>query len=93
MITAPGAGFSPDAVLLHSFGALEVALALWVLSGWKVRVPATLMLLMLLAIVFFNLNQFQVVFRDLSIAGIALALIVIDSASVPIKIRGGGRRQ
>lgn len=68
-------GYVPDEVLLHSFGVLEIALALWVLSGWKVHIPATLMALMLLAIVMFNIPQFQVTFRDLSILGIALALI------------------
>ncbi len=68
-------GFLPEQVLLHSFGALELLLALWVLSGWKVQVPASIMALMLLGIVMFNIPQFQVTFRDLSILGIALALV------------------
>lgn len=84
-------GIVPDQILLHSFGALEVLLALWVLSGWKIRFPASVTLLMLLGIVMFNLNQFQVVFRDLSIAGMALALIYMHSSAKPLKIRGDGR--
>ena len=73
-------GIVPDEVLLHSFGVLEVLLALWVLSGWKIQIPAALMALMLLGIVVFNIPQFQVTFRDLSIMGIALALLFMPSS-------------
>lgn len=65
-----------DMVLLHGFGLLEVALALWVLIGTRVKVPATLMAIILLAIVALNLNpsDFSVLFRDISIAFAAIAL-------------------
>jgi uncharacterized membrane protein YphA (DoxX/SURF4 family) len=71
-------GYVSEPVLLHSFGILEISLSLWVLSGWKIRFPAMVMALTLLAIVMFNLTQFQIVFRDLSIAGIALALVFME---------------
>lgn len=61
-------------VLLHGFGAVEIVLALWVLSGWKIRVPAFLMTVILLAIVASNPAQMDIVFRDLSIAAVTLAL-------------------
>lgn len=61
-------------VLLHAFGVVEVALALWVLSGWRIRPPAALAALMLVVIVAFNSNQFDILFRDLSIATLAFAL-------------------
>jgi uncharacterized membrane protein YphA (DoxX/SURF4 family) len=61
-------------LLLHAFGVVEVVIALWLISGWRVRYPALLAGLMLVAIVAFNLNQFDVLFRDLTIAGAALAL-------------------
>jgi len=61
-------------VLLHAFGIVEIALALWLLFGKNVRVPATLMTLILLAIVTFNSDDFDVLFRDLSIAAMTLAL-------------------
>lgn len=61
-------------VLLHGFGILEVALALWMLSGWKIRIPALAMTTMLVAIVAFNPSQMDVIFRDLSIAVMTLAL-------------------
>ena len=62
--------------LLHIFGVLEIAIALWLLSGWRIRVPATLAALMLLGIVASNLPDFEVLFRDLSIAAMAVALIL-----------------
>lgn len=68
----------PDLVLLHSFGAVEVIVALWVLSGWRIFWPSCLALIMLLTIVILDSpgGQFEVLFRDLSIASIALALAV-----------------
>jgi uncharacterized membrane protein YphA (DoxX/SURF4 family) len=85
-------GLVPDEILLHSFGALEILLALWVLSGWKIRIPSMIMALMLLGIVMFNLNQFEVVFRDLSIMGLAIALAVMESATPVLRVRGGAKR-
>jgi len=70
-------GFVPENVLLHTFGILEVVLALWILSGWKVFLPAFGGAVLLFAIVLFNGNEFQVLFRDVSIAAAALALAVM----------------
>ena len=61
-------------VLLHAVGVLEVVIALWLLSGWRIRLPASLAAVMLLGIVVFNWPQLDVLFRDLSIVAIALAL-------------------
>jgi uncharacterized membrane protein YphA (DoxX/SURF4 family) len=63
-------------IILHVFGALEVAIALWLFSGWRLRIPATLAAILLLAIVVFNPSNFEVLFRDLSIAAMALALVL-----------------
>jgi uncharacterized membrane protein YphA (DoxX/SURF4 family) len=65
-----------DVVLLHGFGLLEVALAVWILAGKRVRIPALIMAVLLLIIVGFNLDpsNFSVLFRDVSIALAALAL-------------------
>lgn len=64
---------APD-VLLGGFGLIEVIIALWILSGYKIRIPSALAAGMLIAIVGFNMGTFDVVFRDLSIAAMALAL-------------------
>lgn len=69
-------GFVPDTVLLHSFGVIEIIIALWILSGWKIFWPSLAALILLLSIVFFDFGDFQVIFRDVSIASIALALVI-----------------
>lgn len=68
----------PDEVLLHSFGAVEVIIALWILSGWRIFWPSAAATLLLCAIVAFNVPNFQVLFRDLSIAALSLSLAVVS---------------
>ena len=60
--------------ILHGFGIIEVLIALWILSGRAIRPPAVLATLMLLGIVVFNWSGLDVLFRDLSIACMTLAL-------------------
>jgi uncharacterized membrane protein YphA (DoxX/SURF4 family) len=67
-------GIVPDPLLLHSFGVVEIIIALWILWGRYIFWPAALACIMLVAIVVFNIAQMQVVFRDLSIAATALYL-------------------
>lgn len=67
-------GIVPDMVLLHGFGLIEVIIALWLLSGWRIFWPSVAAACMLLAIIFFDRADFEVLFRDLSIASIAIAL-------------------
>lgn len=61
-------------VLLHAFGVLEVTLGLWILSGWRIHIPAALAALVLLAITALNWQSLDIVFRDLSLALAAAAL-------------------
>ena len=62
-------------VLLHGFGIIEIALALWILFGRNVRVPAMIATSVLLAIVAFNVADIDIVFRDISIALMTVALV------------------
>lgn len=62
--------------LLHAFGALEVLIALWILFGKDIRIPSGIAFALLVAIVAVNPIQFPVLFRDLSIAAIALYFFV-----------------
>ena len=78
-------GIVPDPVLLHAFGAIEVVIALWLLSGKHLFWPASAATCLLAAVVLFNVNGFQVVFRDLSIAALTLAL-AIKHAHNPVDI-------
>jgi len=75
-------GIVPDAVLLHSFGALEVVIALWILWGRHIFLPSLAATAILAAIVIFDWSEMDVVFRDVSIALASAALAV---KNVPIK--------
>ncbi|MBU6321242.1 MAG: DoxX family membrane protein [Patescibacteria group bacterium] len=68
-------------VLLHALGVVEVGIAVWVLSGWKIRLPALAAAALLLAIVGFNTFDFEILFRDLAIASIAVALALWPTAT------------
>ncbi len=68
---------APEPVLLHGFGALEVVLALWILSGKKIFWPCLVSVLILLAVIVSDLADFQILFRDVSIAAAALALALM----------------
>ena len=72
-------GYVPDLVPLHIFGSIEVVLGLWILSGWKIVLPSLAAAGMLVGIVMFNLSQFEVLFRVISIAAAALALACLYS--------------
>ncbi len=69
-------GIIDDTLLLHAFGVVEVVIALWILWGRYIFYPATAAFLMLVGIVVFNTSEFQVLFRDLSIAAMALYLAI-----------------
>lgn len=73
-------GYVPDEVLLHAFGIVEIVIALWILSGWRVFWPSLTATAMLLGIVVFNVPNFQVLFRDLAIAAMPFSLVVINYA-------------
>jgi uncharacterized membrane protein YphA (DoxX/SURF4 family) len=63
---------------LHVFGVIEVVIALWILFGRKIAVPALFAAAMLAGIVLFNLSQMDVLFRDIPIILMALALIILE---------------
>lgn len=66
-----------EMVLLHVFGVIEAVIGLWILVRKNVFWPSAAAAAALLAIVVFNLGDFQVLFRDLSIAAMALALALM----------------
>ena len=63
-----------DTLLLHTFGVGEIALAVWLLLGKKIVIPSSLAALALAGIVVFNWGAMEIVFRDISIFAMALAL-------------------
>jgi hypothetical protein len=66
-------------ILLHVFGALEIAIAIWIVFGTRIVIPCVLAALILIAIVVFNAAQFDILFRDVSIALAALALALVNA--------------
>lgn len=60
--------------LLHIFGVFEVIIGVWILIGRAIAIPSILAALSLAAIVLLNLAQIDVLFRDIPIALMALAL-------------------
>jgi len=74
-------GILPEMTLLHVFGVVEIVLALWILSGWKIFFPSLVAAAMLGAIVSLNTSEFQVLFRDVSIALAALALAFMHKSA------------
>lgn len=63
-----------DGLLLHAFGATEIAIALWILFARHIFIPSVLASVYLVAIVLFNWQFIDLLFRDVSILGISLAL-------------------
>jgi len=69
---------APDeTLLLHLFGITEIVLALWILVGRRIFVPSVLAALYLFAIVIFNLASLDILFRDIPIMFMAVALAVL----------------
>ncbi|PIT91021.1 hypothetical protein COU17_02500 [Candidatus Kaiserbacteria bacterium CG10_big_fil_rev_8_21_14_0_10_49_17] len=62
--------------LLHLFGLSEVIIALWILIGKRIFIPASLASIYLIGIILFNIPQMDVIFRDISILAMSLALAV-----------------
>lgn len=66
-----------DVFLLHAFGVLEIAIGIWLLSGKRVFYPSVIAAILLFLIVILNFSQMDIVFRDLSILAMAIALAII----------------
>ncbi len=66
----------PPTTFLLGFGIFEIVLAGWILSGKKLLWSAAIAAAMLGGIVVFNVWAFSVVFRDVSLMFVALALAI-----------------
>ncbi len=61
-------------MLLHIFGAIEIILGFWILFGKRIAYPSLIAAFMLAAIVVLNFNQMDVLFRDIPILLMCVAL-------------------
>lgn len=67
----------PEAFLLTAFSLYECVLGLWLISGWRPIPAALLAAFTLLGVVIVNIGAFDIVFRDVALVGMALALAVL----------------
>lgn len=70
-------GSTSDYALLFAFNIAEILIAVWLLIGYRIIIPALISLVMLMAITLFNLPLFHILFRNVSIIFAALALAVM----------------
>lgn len=68
----------PKDIFLLTFAIYEILLALWILSRIKARISAAFATLTICMITLFNLESFEVVFRNVSILFSSLALFFLD---------------
>ena len=71
----------PLNLFLPVFGVVEIVLAVWLLSGWKGYYPSFLSFLMMAGIVAFNIEYFQILFRNVAIGFGSLALVALELSS------------
>ncbi|OGY69521.1 MAG: hypothetical protein A2586_00385 [Candidatus Harrisonbacteria bacterium RIFOXYD1_FULL_40_9] len=62
------------------FAMYEITLGVWLIISWKTSHAALCAFLTLCGILVFNLDQMLIVFRDVTIAFSALALVLISKA-------------
>lgn len=73
-------GFLPAFVatetLLFIWGVIQIILALWILSGKKIFIPSIIASLALLGVILFNFTQIDIIFRDIVIFLVTIALAI-----------------
>ena len=69
--------FPNEIMLLSVFGISKIAIAIWILSGKHIFFPSVLASIYLMLIIFFNIQIFDVLFRDVSILFMTLALATL----------------
>lgn len=67
-----------DMLLLHLFGALEIALAIWIMIGRNILIPSVIAAGILALIILFNFTQMDVLFRDVPILFMTVALALMQ---------------
>ena len=63
-------------LIIH--GIFNLLLGVWLLSNWKIFYASLISVFILFSIFIFNLNSFDIVFRDISILLAAIALGILS---------------
>lgn len=66
--------FAPPETLLQIWGSIQIAIAIWLLFGRQIRIAGAVSALALLGLILANLGAMEIIFRDVAILAIALAL-------------------
>ncbi len=69
----------PENLFLYSFGVAELALAVWLLTGWKPEYASIISVMLMVGIIAFNPEYFQILFRNVAIGFGGLALLMLES--------------
>jgi uncharacterized membrane protein YphA (DoxX/SURF4 family) len=69
----------PETAFLYSFGLAEFLLAIWLLTKWKSEYSSILSVMLMIGIIAFNPEHFQVLFRNVAIAFGGLALLMLET--------------
>lgn len=67
----------PATTLLVAFSVYEIILSLWLLSGKKIYYASILSLITLFLIIITNINDLDILFRDIAIFFSAIALAIL----------------
>ncbi len=71
--------FVPENVFLYTFGVAEIALAAWLLTGWKPEYSSIVSVMLMVGIIVFNPEHFQILFRNVAIGFGGLALLSLET--------------
>jgi hypothetical protein len=69
----------PINAFLYSFGVAELLLAVWLLTKWKSEYSSIISVMLMIGIIVFNPEHFQVLFRNVAIAFGGLALLMLET--------------
>ena len=69
----------PENMFLYTFGVAELVLAAWLLTGWKPEYPSIISVMLMVGIIVFNPEYFQILFRNVAIGFGGLALLMLET--------------
>lgn len=69
----------PHNLFLYTFGIGELFLAAWILTGWKAEYASIISVLLMVGIIVFNPEYFQILFRNVAIGFGGLALLMLEA--------------
>ncbi len=66
----------PEVLLLQIWGVYEIVTGLWILSGKNIFIPSLVASLSLTGLIVFNFPLMDIIFRDVTILAVTIALAI-----------------